>query len=82
MGTERKGDSVMVTCLIRCVLFLILYGLMEKAYAGMPSPATIMFALVIGSYASLARYSFQKGAVDAVADQSTVFKANPVRVAY
>lgn len=82
MGTERKSDSTMVICLIRCVLFLIAYGLMEKAYAGMPSPATIMFALVVGSYAALARDGFTKGTVDVVANPATVFKVSPVRIAY
>lgn len=82
IGTDGKVDTMMVTCLIRCVLFLLIYGLMEKAYAGMPNPATIMFALVVGSYVALAREDFKQGMVGVVQNQPMEFKASPVRVAY
>ena len=72
-----NSESILDTCLIRCVLFLIIYGLMDKAYAGVTSPGTIMFALVVGSYVALVRDGLKNGKAEEVSNNATVLNLSP-----
>lgn len=50
---DHQADAALVRCILRCWVFLLVSGMVEKSFAGMPSPSTVLFALMAGSCASL-----------------------------
>jgi len=46
---ERGPDRALVNCILRCWVFLLVSGLVEKSFAGMPNPTTVLLAFMAGS---------------------------------
>lgn len=54
-GSDRGIDWQLVITMRRLFIFCLVSGVMEKAFAGMPSPTTILLACMAGSCAVLSK---------------------------
>lgn len=50
-----SDSAALATCILRCVFFLFISGMVEKGFAGMPSPGTALLAVLAGSVIALER---------------------------
>lgn len=50
-----EGDHALAICMQRCIVLLLINGLMEKSFAGMPSPSTVLLAVLTGSCLALSK---------------------------
>ncbi len=50
---QRRDDQALVNCVLRCWIFLLVSGMVEKSFAGMPNPTTVLLAFMAGTCVAL-----------------------------
>lgn len=50
---QRRRELALANCLLRCWIFLLVSGMVEKSFAGMPNPTTVLFAFMAGTAVAL-----------------------------
>lgn len=55
ISNDEQHVKRLLTMMFACLLVAIVDGLMEKGFAGIPSPATVLFGIIAGSYTGLTK---------------------------
>ncbi len=70
--TKLAGYDKLAVCMLRCILFLFVSGMVEKGFAGTPNPGTALLAILAGTIVAL------RNSGDDVTDMTRAGKCVPV----